>query len=288
MILDVDPKVDYAFKYVFGHEPTKPILINMIDSVRQSPPGGRIVEIELRDPFNPKESSDDKLSILDVKARDESGRQYNIEMQMLPFPDYEKRVVYYSAKFHQQQLREGQHYRELRPTISISFLNHTMFRQAPAYHLKFRLLEETHHFPLCDDLEFHILELPKFTKTADELSDGLDIWLYFLRHAEKMDIENLPAAIQGQPMLLRAVEELKMLTTDELERERYESRLKAQRDHTSGLDSAELKGEQIGTIRTFEKVLGRPQTEKDHLKRMSWEELTQLAEDLQQQVLKRP
>jgi hypothetical protein len=38
-----------------------------------------------------------------------------------------------------------------------------------------------------DDLAFHVLELQKFTRSAAELAPGLDIWLYFLRHVEKMN-----------------------------------------------------------------------------------------------------
>ena len=290
MILDVDPMVDYAFKHVFGREPTKPILIDMIDSVRQLPADRRLVEIELLDSFNPMETPDDKLSILDVKARDERGQQYNIEMQMLSFPDYEKRVVYYGAKFHQRQLRKGNHYRKLRPTISISFLNHILFRDVPDYHLKFRLLEEKHHFPLCDDLEFHILELPKFTKSVNKLSNGLDKWLYFLRHAEKMDIENLPAAIRSDPILLQAVEELKVLTKNKTERERYESRRKAQLDYASGLLSAREEGRKEGLIdkvHLCQRLLAKPLTKEDQLSSMTLEDLTHLADDLQREVLKR-
>ena len=58
-------------------------------------------------PFNPKEALDDKLSILDIRARDQSGRQFNIEMQMLTSPDYAKRILYYACKLHQQQFHEG-------------------------------------------------------------------------------------------------------------------------------------------------------------------------------------
>src|SRR5437773_1666799 len=81
-----------------------------------------------------------------------------------------------------------------KPTISISFLDHVLFPDVPDYHLRFRLLEESKHFPFTSDIEFHILELPKFTKSVAELTSGLDIWLYFLRHAEKMDMEALPPA----------------------------------------------------------------------------------------------
>src|SRR5438132_6616640 len=189
MILGIDPKVDYAFKHLFGREATRPILIDLLDNILDPGPGREIRDLELLNPFNPKEALDDKLSILDIKSRDQSGRQFNVEMQMLAFRYYEKRILYYCARLHQQQLREGQDYLELKPTISISFLDHVLFPQAPDFHLRFRLLEASHHFPFTEDMEFHILELPKFTKPATELATGLDIWLYFLRYAEKMDTE---------------------------------------------------------------------------------------------------
>lgn len=290
MIIGVDPKVDYAFKYMLGRESTRSILIDVLNKVLNPPAGHEIVEIELLNPLNDKEAQDDKLSILDIKARDQSGRLLNIEMQMLAYPDYDKRVLYYWSKLYQQQLREGDDYVILRPTISISFLNHVLFPQATDHHLRFHLLEDRHHFAMSEDIEFHVLELPKFTKTLTELSSGLDVWLYFLRFAEKIDAAALPAALQ-QPSILRAVEELKMLTQTDIERERYEARLKTQLDLNSwernALRRGEEIGEQIGTIRLCEDILHLPPTSKEQLLSLSLEDLTRLAEDLRKQTLSR-
>lgn len=85
----------------------------------------------------------------------------------------------------------------------------------PDYRLHFRLLKERHYFAFTEDLEVHILELPKFIKSADELQADLDIWLYFLRYAEKMDTEALPEALARHPLARRAVEDLH---TDEFSR----------------------------------------------------------------------
>ena len=163
---------------------------------------------------------------------------------------------------------------------------------------------------LTEDLEFHLLELPKFTKSADELASGLDIWLYFLRHAPKMDTDALPAALAQQPLVRRALEELKMLTQADLERERYEARRKAQMDHNTIMKVARLEGreegrkegraegreegraegraegEKIGMIHAFERLLNRPQTPTEQLAGRSFEELTRLADELQGQLLK--
>jgi len=302
MKLGVDPKVDYAFKHVFGRDATRPILIDVVDNVLQPSPGHRILDIELLNPLNPKEALDDKLSILDIKARDQAGRQFNVEMQMLALRAYDKRILYYFCKLHQQQLHEGERYGQLKPTISISFLNHVLFPQVSDYHLRFRLLEHAHHFSLTDDVEFHVFELPKFSKSLAELAGGLDKWLYFLRHAETMDLDELPTELRA-PLVLRAFEELKMLTQSDLERERYEARRKAQLDQNSFLDDVECLREEIrqaarevgrqqgrreektGFIGFCERLLNRPQTPMEQLAALSLEDLTRLADELQKQVL---
>lgn len=81
----IDPKVDYAFKHVFGREESKPVLISLLDAVLQPTLGQHIASLDLLNPFNDKETLDDKTSILDIKARDQSGRQFNVEMQMLAY-----------------------------------------------------------------------------------------------------------------------------------------------------------------------------------------------------------
>ena len=246
-------------------------------------------------PFNPKESVDDKLSVLDVKARDQSGWQFNIEMQMLPHAYFRQRIVYYLSRFHQQQIKEGDKYSKLQPTISVVFLNEVQHPEVPDYHLLFRLLEVTHHFPYSKDLELHLFELPKFTKTETELTSSLilDIWLYFLRHAEKMDSEAMPKALSN-PVIAQAVKELLVLSQTDIERERYEARLKWQRDWDSGLEAARTEGKgeglteaKIGLIQFCERILARLQTPTEELLTLSPLELETLTEELQNQVLNR-
>lgn len=308
MILGIKPTVDYAFKWLLGRESTKPILIFSTDAVLQPAPGHQIQLIDLLNPFNPKERVDDKLSILDIKARDQSGRQFNVEMQMVALRYYAKRVLYYGCRLHEQQFREGQDYLELKPTISITFLDDMLFPSVPDYHLCFRLLERSHHFALSADLEFHVLELPKFGKSAEELVSDLDKWLYFLRHAETMDTEALPSALGKQPVLAEAFKELQMLAQTDEERERYEARRKAQLDYNTGLRAARLEGldegrmvgldegrnvgldegrnvgERIGAIHLCERLLQRPETPTAQLAAMSLEDLTRLANELQAQL----
>jgi predicted transposase/invertase (TIGR01784 family) len=291
MPLNIDPKVDYAFKHLFGRETTRELLIDLLNQVLSPPPGLEIREVELLNPFNPKETAEDKLSILDIKARDQVGRQFNVEMQMLASPYLKRRVVYYLAKLHQQQIHEGEDYSVLRPTISIVFLNRVQFPDLHRYHLRFRLSEVEDQIDYSDDLEIHLFELPKFNRREVEIKSGIDIWLYFLQNAEHMDLNALPAVL-STPLYRKALKELDMLSQTDLERERYEARRKGQLDYVSGLKAArmegeaegEARGEAKGLIRFCEQLLRRPVTPPEHLQALTLEQLTALAAELQEQV----
>jgi hypothetical protein len=107
-----------------------------------------------------------------------------------------------------------------------------------------------------------------------------------------MDTEALPAALK-KPLVLLALEELKMLTQDHLERERYEARRKAQLDYNTGLKAARLEGQAEGEKRGFIRIihlceswLNRPETPAENLAILSLEDLTRLANDLQAQAQK--
>ena len=95
---------------------------------------------------------------------------------------------------------------------------------------------------------------------------------------------------------LRAVEEeLKMLTQTDLQRERYEARLKAQLDYNTGLKVARLEGleeglqkgqaaEKIHAIHLLERKLEQPETPTEQLAQLSLEELSQLVDQLLTQM----
>jgi predicted transposase/invertase (TIGR01784 family) len=237
MVPGLDPKVDYAFKKVFGSDTNKPILLNLLEAVL-TPSDPRIVDLDLLNPFNDKEALDDKLSILDIKARDQHGRLYNVEMQMVSPRTYPERVLYYWAVLHGQQMHEGVDYVSLRTTISISFVNSVLFPQVPDYHLDFQLRSSRHpELIFSGQQSIHVVELPKFRKSAEELTEPLEVWCYFLVHGASLDTDNLPAALRT-PAVRRAMEVLQMLTQNDLERERYLSRLKAERDRVSFLNEA--------------------------------------------------
>jgi predicted transposase/invertase (TIGR01784 family) len=289
--MPADPKVDYAFKKVFGSESTRDLLEDLVNAVLELPPAYRIVDLQVRNPFNEKETAEDKLSVLDIKAQDASGRLINIEMQMVVPHLFRQRSVYYWAKVYTQQLEEGSDYGDLHPTISICFLNGQLFPKRSEYHHRFILTDLATGEVLTDHLVMHFVELPKFTLTAEQLKTPLEVWCYFLRHGESLDPSNLPATLDV-PLIHRALEILNMLTQSDPERERYEARLKGLRDLSVSLAGERQEGrkegidvgELIGRIRLAQKMLKQPEMRREELVKLSQEELARLVEHLEKQL----
>ena len=122
---NISPRVDVAFKKIFGVEENKDLLISLINSVVSAE--DQISEITLLNPYNAKNFKNDKLSILDVKAKGIDGKRFNIEIQISDEADYDKRALYYWAKLYTEQLKviEAEDYSTLCKAIGIHILNFT-------------------------------------------------------------------------------------------------------------------------------------------------------------------
>jgi predicted transposase/invertase (TIGR01784 family) len=144
---------DIMFKIVFGTQQGVPVLIELINALLDLREGDEITGLELLCPAAEKEFWVDKGPVLDLKARDQKGQQYNIEVQLRAgLDDYIKRSVYYTTRFYSEQLEAGHRYNELKRTVSISLLDFILFDREEL-HSQFVLWEREQGFQLCTDLE---------------------------------------------------------------------------------------------------------------------------------------
>lgn len=239
----VNPRVDLAFKKIFGVEENKDLLISLVNSIISEK--DRILEVTLLNPYNPKNFKTDKLSILDIKAKSESGKRYNIEIQVTDEADYDKRALYYWAKMYTEQLKEVADYSELNKTIGIHILNFTSITDTNEYHNAFQLKEIKNGLVYFKDIELHTIELNKFAKNPkEELSDvvkkvknALDIWLAFLTRNDLLNKDNLPKELDNKD-LKKALTVLEIMNFSEEERNAYEDRLKWLRIEANTLKKA--------------------------------------------------
>ncbi len=227
----ISPRVDLAFKKIFGVEENKDLLISLINAIVGA--DDQVEDITLLNPYNPKNFRQDKLSILDIKAKGMDGKRFNIEIQISDEADYDKRALYYWAKLYTEQLKVSQDYSALSKAIGIHILNFTSIPQAKNYHNVFHITEKENGFAYFKDLELHTIELNKFTgDSSEELQDivaktrnALDMWLAFLTRHDLLKADKLPKELDNDK-LKKALKVLDVLNFSEEERELYEDHLK--------------------------------------------------------------
>ena len=241
----IDPKVDYAFKRVFGSEENRNVLQHLLNALLAESLARRLNDVQLLNPFSQKDAQDDRLSILDIKARDEAGREYLIEMQLFAQASFPERLLYYGARHYSQQLAEGEKYSRLRPVIVICFVNAVLFPEMPGYHSRFELIDPRHGGRFSDQFMIHVIELPKFLDSKQPFEKDVDRWTYFLRHGNEWDPATLPPFLSA-PEFRQATGTLTMLAQSDSERELYEARLKYTRDEAAREDYATEKGRAEG------------------------------------------
>ena len=245
MALGISPTVDYAFKRLLGDPHHKRVLIHLLNAVFEKQ--FVVSDVDILTPFLEKDFEDDKLSILDLRARDTCGRQYNLEMQTSVGGALTRRLVYYLARIYSRQLGKSEKYDRLAPAMSICFLDGILFRETPAFHTRFQLCSLQHQLVFSDQLEVHLIELPKYRGEAAVLPQARPVekWAYFLGHAAQMEVAELDRCFRD-PVFVEAGGILEMISKNEQERLRYELRMKALRDLHSNLDFAEKRGLETG------------------------------------------
>ena len=225
----IDPKVDFAFKCLFGSEANKDILIGLLRSVLKLD----IREVEILNPYNAKDAPDDKLSILDVKARLADGTLINVEMQMVVNADYPERSLYYWAALYTSQLKSGEEYEQLARTVSIHIVNGQLFPGVAGYHQEFEIRAKEHpELRLTDRFSMHTIELAKVKLKVEEVASPLDQWCYFFKHADELEADSMPVTL-NDGAVRRAMEALKIMFQTDRERELYLGREKQARDELS-------------------------------------------------------
>ena len=156
------PKLDLVFKLLFTQDTS--ILLNLVNAVLASPEHLHLKTLELKDPsLLPDEDLQEKFIVLDIRARDDRNREYDIEMQVRKYGSYPERAVYYLSKLYAGQLETGAQYHALKPAIGIHFLDYEQFPTHLSWQWAFEWRDRQHpEVRLTEHLLLHIIELPKF------------------------------------------------------------------------------------------------------------------------------
>ncbi|MCP5499259.1 MAG: Rpn family recombination-promoting nuclease/putative transposase [Leptospiraceae bacterium] len=229
------------------------LLADLLNSVLGFEGNQKITRLKILNPEIPGDLMSDKLSVLDIHAKNKNKQYFGIEMQAFPQKFYGKRILYYWAKLYSQQIVRGKKYSDLKPVYSVSFLNFKLL-ETENYHSIFRVLETSgREIALTKDLEIHILELKKFLNTSGTQESNLEDWIYLIQKAEKLKEEDVKELKIKNPVIREAVEALQDISLDRKTRNYYEMRLKTERDHEATIEYAFEEGLKKGVEQGIEK-----------------------------------
>lgn len=235
----VDITNDIAFRKIFGSESKKKSLISFLNAVIDLPQNEQIIDVEITNPYQLGKLSGGKSTIVDVKAKDEKGNVFIVEMQIAEFDFFHKRILYYISQSYVSQIDKGVEYNKLKPVYFIGILEFEI-GQNPNYFSRHKVLDIETKEQIIQDIEFNFIELPKFNKTIEQLETSIDQWTYFIKNAENLTI--IPESVKDEG-LQEAYKEADKQNWTKLELEDYERASIKERDEQGRIEFAEKKAE---------------------------------------------
>ena len=193
-----------------------------------------------------------KLSIVDVKCTDASGRRFVVEMQVLKVEGFEKRVVYNASKAYVMQLRNAEEYPALCDVFGVTICNFNLWterdeqgRDKVPMLSRWRMQEQHSGERGLPQVQYAFLELPKY-EAGDAPVTLVERWAYFFREAKNLQV--IPEAL-GRGPFREALEVSRTAGFSATEWEAYERAKMAEQDARGALTVARKEGEIRGEIR---------------------------------------
>ena len=224
---------DFSFKYLFGREANKDILIAFLNALFE----GEKVITDLK--YSPTEHSgtekQEKKIIFDLLCTGEDDEQFIIEMQRTDEKHFRDRTIYYMSRLISQQIAKGKTNWEkpLKEIYLIAILEFGLKDSEAGSYLQDIKLMNTNTFKVFyNRIGYKYLELTNFDKSETELITNLDKWVYLLKNMHLL--AKLPEFLnEGIFQKVFNVTEMSKLTKEE--RMRYEMDLRAKSSYEGGI-----------------------------------------------------
>ena len=288
---------DFGFKRVFGTEPNKALLVDFLNTLL--PSYHKIKELTYKSNENLGSTALDHKAIFDIYCQGENGERFIVEIQKAKQNFFKDRSVYYATFPIQEQALKGNWNYKLTPVYTVGVLDF-IFEEHKNEETFIHTVELKNQNcdVFYDKLKFVYIELPKFTKTLEQLDSHLEKWLFLLKHLP--DLNEPPQTLQ-ESIFDRLFEVAEIANFSPTEQDSYENSLKYYRDLNNVVDTSRQEGREEGLqeglvrgrqegreeaaraliLRLISRTLGElPSPLREQIDRLSLDELEQLSEAL--------
>ena len=240
---------DYVFHRIYGSdtEESRAALIGLLNIIleRKNDP---IRHIEIINPIDLGDWILDKESVMDIKAKADSGELLTIEMQVSNLADYRCRTLFYGGRLVNSSLKSGESYDMMKKSIVVSIIQNKLFPKEIGCHSIFDVREQKTGLLLSDRLAFHFLELGKVDpqKPVEEMTQIEKLAVY-LRYANDENYKDSVQEIcESEEGIIMAENLYRHATKEEREAAWAECRMMYQHDQASLREDGRKEGHRQG------------------------------------------
>lgn len=180
-------KSNFVFRKVLNSEDCLDILKNFIENILDI----KIQEIILNPYLQKREKylpSEENFGIADVRIKTDENEEINVGIQVIDGKYIQTKMLMYYEQIHQNQL-EHEDKREFARTITINILDFIYF-ESFKYDKKIDIKCSSKYVRL-EEIELHIIELPKFTYTNSDNLTEKEQWIAYLKGGNNKLLEKI-------------------------------------------------------------------------------------------------
>jgi predicted transposase/invertase (TIGR01784 family) len=238
----INPYTDFGFKKLFGTELNKDLLIDFLNQVL--PGKHKIKELSYARTEQLGSTEADRKAIFDLYCIGENGDRFIVEMQKAKQNYFKDRTVYYASFPIQEQAKKGGWNFELSAVYLVGILDFVFSEDEAEREVRHEIkLRDQKCRVFYDKLTYIYLEMPNFTKTAEELHTNFDKWMFVLQQLPYL--ESRPPALQ-EKVFQRLFEAAEIARFAPEEMMKYEESLKYYRDLKNVIDTSFEEGREEG------------------------------------------
>ena len=250
----IDPFNDWSFKFIFGREETKDIMMGFLNVLLN--PEEPIKDITYINTESNADDPDGKRCVVDVLCEDLSGDRFLVEMQYARMTNIRNRIIYYTCRLIDEMGRKGNDWNyELQRVYTICLMDFN-YADNPVLRNDIMLIDAETGDPFSDRLCITTLQIPclraKTPKDCRESYEKLLSLLNILKD-DKMTLQEVCAEIaasnaspEAKAIMQRIAERADYASLTPKERAAYDAEQKRLRDNAAALDYAKKEGQEQG------------------------------------------
>ena len=237
----INPFTDFGFKRIFGQEINKDLTIDFLNLLLD---GERhITDLTINNPEMQPETEAERLVVFDLYCESDDGTQFIVEMQAARQNFFLDRSLYYQSRAIVAQGEKGKNWcYDLQPVYGIFFMDFTM-SECSGLRTDVALMNMNTNKVFNPKLRQIYLEMPRFTKEANECENDFERWLYLIKNMKML--KRMPFKAQ-RAVWDKLLEVADVASLNKDEKALYDRALKNYRDYHSIMETAQMDGHKAG------------------------------------------